>query len=203
MQPRVPVAVLVSGNGSTLQAVIDATTSGEYPLEIVAVGSDNPEAYGLTRAAEAGIATFVVTRDGYESKSNWDTALAEAIGGFSPDWVLAAGFMRILGPAVLARFAGRIVNTHPALLPSFPGAHGVADALAHGVKVSGCTVHLVDAGVDTGPVIAQAAVPVLDDDDEDSLRTRIQEMERALVVDVMARIARHGYTLTDRKVTIP
>ena len=129
--------------------------------------------------------------------------LADAVAAHDPDWVVCAGFMRILGPAFVSRFAGRIVNTHPALLPSFPGAHGVRDALAYGVKVTGCTVHLVDDGVDTGPVLAQAAVSVEPDDDEATLHERIKTVERGLLVETVSALAEHGCTLNGRKATIP
>jgi phosphoribosylglycinamide formyltransferase-1 len=137
------------------------------------------------------------------SRAEWDAALTEVVDSWSPDLVVSAGFMRILGPVFLARFGGRIVNTHPALLPSFPGAQAVADALAHGVKVSGSTVHLVDDGVDTGPIVAQEAVPVLDGDTEESLHERIKIVERRLLIDVVAAVATRGVITDGRKAQIP
>jgi phosphoribosylglycinamide formyltransferase-1 len=169
---------------------------------VVGVLSDDPTAGGLEVASAAGVATAVVRPADFPDRAAWDAALAGAVAVFGPTLVVSAGFMRILGAAFLARFAGRVVNTHPALLPSFPGAHAVRDALAHGVRVTGCTVHLVDEGVDTGPIIAQRAVEVLDDDDEASLHERIKTVERALLVDVVGRIARDGLTVEARRVRL-
>lgn len=202
-KPPARVVVLASGAGSNLAALMSATTDPAYGVELVAVGSDVPGAPALARAAAAGIATFALAPSAHPDRGSWDAALAEAVGACQPDLVVCAGFMRVLGPAFLDRFTGRIVNTHPALLPSFPGAHAVRDALAYGVKVTGATVHLVDAGVDTGPVIAQRAVAVRDDDDEAGLHERIKLVEHELLVDVVGRLARDGWTVHDRKVTIP
>lgn len=138
----------------------------------------------------------------HPDRAAWDLALAEATAEHAPDLVVSAGFMKILGSQFLSRFQGRTVNTHPALLPAFPGAHAVPDALAYGVKVTGCTVHLVDAGTDTGPVLAQEPVAVLDGDDEDTLHERIKTVERKLLVDVLAALATGGVTWTGRKATI-
>ena len=181
------VVVLASGSGSTLQALLDAQ---DPSYEIVAVGSDRPGATALARAERAGVETFTVTPADFADRPAWDVALAAEVARREPDLVVLAGFMRILGAPVVERFGGRMVNTHPALLPSFPGAHGVRDALAHGVKVTGCTVHLVDSGVDTGPILDQVAVRVLDGDDEHSLHERIKSHERELLVDVVGRLAR-------------
>jgi phosphoribosylglycinamide formyltransferase-1 len=200
---RTRLVVLVSGSGTNLQALLDASDDPTYPAEVVAVGADNPGAFGLVRAADAGLATFVVAPAEHVDRAAWDAALVAAIIEHEPDWVVCAGFMRILGPAVVERFHGRVVNTHPALLPSFPGAHGVRDALAYGVTVTGCTVHLVDEGVDTGPVLAQRAIEVAPDDDESSLHDRIKTVERALLVETVAALAANGCTVTGRKVTIP
>lgn len=200
---RSRLVVLVSGSGSNLQALLDAAEDPRYPAEVVAVGADVPDAYGLERAAGAGVTSFVVEPKAYADRAAWTAALADAVAAHEPDWVVCAGFMRILGPAFVQRFAGRIVNTHPALLPSFPGAHGVRDALAYGVKVTGCTVHLVDEGVDTGPVLAQAAVAVEPDDDEASLHERIKTVERELLVETVAALAARGCTVTGRKASIP
>ena len=182
------IVVLASGSGTLLQAVIDAVESGDLDLDLVAVGSDVPGAMALTRAEDAGIEVFVQEPMAYATRDDWNIALTERVTGFAPDWVVSAGFMRILGPVFVDAFAGRILNTHPALLPSFPGAHAVRDALAHGVKVTGCTVHLVDHGVDTGPIIAQRAVEVRPDDDEASLHERIKTVERELLVQTLAEL---------------
>ena len=199
------LVVLVSGSGTNLQALLDAiATSGveAYGAEIVAVGADRGGIEGLARAERAGLPTFVTRVKDYETREEWDAALAEAVASYEPDLVVSAGFMKIVGKEFLARFGGRFVNTHPALLPSFPGAHGVRDALAYGARVTGCTVHFVDDGVDTGPIIAQGAVEVRDEDDESALHERIKEVERRLLVDVVGRLARNGYRIEGRKVVI-
>ncbi|WP_107484299.1 phosphoribosylglycinamide formyltransferase, partial [Streptomyces sp. NRRL B-24572] len=154
------------------------------------------------RAERAGIPTFVCRVKDHATREEWDRALTEATAAYEPDLVVSAGFMKIVGKEFLARFGGRVVNTHPALLPSFPGAHGVRDALAYGAKVTGCTVHFVDDGVDTGPIIAQGVVEVRDEDDEAALHERIKEVERSLLVDVVGRLARHGYRIEGRKVHV-
>jgi phosphoribosylglycinamide formyltransferase-1 len=195
--------VLVSGSGTNLQALLDAASDPGYPAEVVAVGADTRGVVALDRAAAASVPSFVVALADQPARALWDAALADAVAAHEPDWVVCAGFMRILGAPFLERFAGRIVNTHPALLPSFPGAHGVRDALAYGVKVTGVTVHLVDAGVDTGPVLAQAAVAVEVDDDEAALHDRIKTVERSLLVETVAALATHGCTLSGRKASIP
>jgi len=201
------LVVLVSGAGTNLQALLDAAARPGYPAEVVAVGADRPDAIGLKRADRAGIATFVVDpvefgfgRDRPWDREAWDRELAARMADHRPDWVVSAGFMRLLGSAVLQRFPDRIVNTHPALLPAFPGAHAVRDALNYGVKVTGCTVHLIDAGVDTGPIIAQEAVAVATDDTVDSLHERIKQVERQLLVSVVDRLAKFGLGLNGRKV---
>jgi phosphoribosylglycinamide formyltransferase 1 len=196
------LVVLVSGSGTNLQALLDACADPAYGATVVAVGADRPDIEGLRRADKAGVPTFVCRVADHTTRSAWDTALTDAVAAYAPDLVVSAGFMKILGPAFLARFAERCLNTHPALLPSFPGAHGVRDALAYGVRVTGCTVHLVDAGVDTGPIVAQTAVPVLDDDDEDSLHERIKTVERELLTDVVGRMARDGFQVENRAVRI-
>jgi formyltetrahydrofolate-dependent phosphoribosylglycinamide formyltransferase len=200
---RFRLVVLVSGTGTNLQAVLDAAALPDYPAEVVAVGADRDGIVALERADAVGIPTFVLPLDDFATRDDWDHAVADAIAAFAPDLVVSAGFMKLAGPAFLARFAGRYLNTHPALLPSFPGQHGARDALAYGVKVTGCTLFVVDEGVDTGPIVAQVAVPVLDDDDETSLHERIKEQERRMLVDSIARLAREGWTVTGRKVTIP
>src|SRR5690606_24011667 len=166
------VVVLVSGGGSNLAALLAAHDDPAYGARVVGVVSDRPDAGGLRVAQEAGVATAVVAPGDFPDRAAWDAGLAQAVRVFDPALVVSAGFMRIVGSAFLASFAGRTLNTHPALLPAFPGAHAVRDALAHGVKVTGCTVHVVDAGVDTGPIVAQRAVEVLPGDDEATLHER-------------------------------
>ncbi|MDT0543890.1 MULTISPECIES: phosphoribosylglycinamide formyltransferase [Streptomyces] len=200
------LVVLVSGSGTNLQALLDviaAEGAAGFGAEVVAVGADRSGIAGLERAERAGIPTFVCRVKDHATRAEWDRALAEATAAYEPDLVVSAGFMKILGREFLTRFGGRCVNTHPALLPSFPGAHGVRDALAYGVKVTGCTVHLVDDGVDTGPIIAQGVVEVRDEDDESALHERIKEVERSLLVEVVGRLARNGYRIEGRKVMIP
>ncbi|MGY1621840.1 phosphoribosylglycinamide formyltransferase [Geodermatophilus sp. SYSU D00965] len=185
--PRARVVVLLSGTGSLCAALLDAADDPGYPATVVAVGGDR-DAAGLEHARRRGIPTFVCALRDHPDRAAWDRALAGAIAEHRPDLVVSAGFMKIVGPAVLDAFGGRLVNTHPALLPAFPGAHAVRDALAAGVEVTGSTVHLVDAGVDTGPVLAQREVPVLDGDDEARLHERIKAVERELLVDTVARL---------------
>ena len=208
--PRSPgparLVVLVSGSGTNLQALIDAAAGPGYGAEILAVGADREGVAGLERAERAGLPAFVHRVKDFPDRGAWDDALTAAVAAYEPDLVVTAGFMKILGPEFVAAFAGRIVNTHPALLPAFPGAHGVTDALAYGVKVTGCTVHLVDAGVDTGPIIAQGVVEVTDADHADggdALHERIKTVERELLVEVVGRLAREGHRIEDRKVRIP
>ncbi|MFJ8788191.1 phosphoribosylglycinamide formyltransferase [Streptomyces sp. NPDC102462] len=199
------LVVLVSGSGSNLQALLDeiATKGADaYGARIVAVGADRDGIEGLARAERAGVPTFVRRVKDYATREEWDAALAESVAAHRPDLVVSAGFMKIVGKEFLARYGGRFVNTHPALLPSFPGAHGVREALAYGVKVTGCTVHFVDDGVDTGPIIAQGVVEVRDEDDESALHERIKEVERRLLVEVVGRLARHGHRIEGRKVVI-
>jgi phosphoribosylglycinamide formyltransferase 1 len=194
------VVVLASGTGSLLGSLIEATT-GDYPARIVAVGVDR-ECRATDVAAAASLPAFTVRLGDYPDRAAWDAAITEATAAHSPDLIVSAGFMKILGPQFLSRFCGRTLNTHPALLPAFAGAHAVPEALAYGVKVTGCTVQLVDAGTDTGPILAQEPVPVLDGDDEETLHERIKIIERRLLVDVVAAIATHGVTWTGRKATI-
>ncbi len=182
------IVILASGSGTLLQSIIDATRAGELLVDITAVGSDVPDAYALQRAREADIDTFVLSVSDFSDRSAWNDALLVRLRADDPEWIVSAGFMRVLGPQVVDAFAGRILNTHPALLPAFPGAHGVRDALAYGVKVTGCTVHIVDRGVDTGPILAQQAVEVLPDDDEDSLHERIKTVERMMLVRTLASL---------------
>ncbi|WP_282948804.1 phosphoribosylglycinamide formyltransferase [Cellulomonas endometrii] len=196
------LVVLVSGGGTNLAALLAAHAEDGYPARVVGVVSDRADAGGLALAREAGVPTAVVAPGDFEDRAAWDAALADAIGVFRPDLVVSAGFMRILGAPVLGRWPARVVNTHPALLPSFPGAHAVRDALAFGAKVTGCTLHVVDAGVDTGPVVAQVAVPVLDGDDEATLHERIKVAERKLLVDWVGRIVADGMRVEGREVTV-
>jgi phosphoribosylglycinamide formyltransferase 1 len=197
------LVVLVSGSGSNLQALLDACADPGYGASVVAVGADRPDIRALERATSTGVPTFVTRLTDFADRAAWDTALTEAVAAHEPDLVVSAGFMKLVGPAFLRRFEGRMVNTHPALLPSFPGARGVRDALEYGAKVTGVTVHFVDAGVDSGPVIAQAAVPVLHGDDEDKLHERIKTVERALLVETVGRLVREGHRIEGRKVFIP
>lgn len=196
------VVVLVSGAGTNLAALLTAHAGADYPARVVGVVADRATAGGLDLAKDAGVPTAVVAPGDFPDRGAWDAALAETIGVFRPDLVVSAGFMRILGARVLDRWPGRIVNTHPALLPAFPGAHAVAEALAFGAKVTGCTLHVVDAGVDTGPVIAQVAVPVRPGDDEARLHERIKVAERALLVDWVGRIVADGIRVEGRSVTV-
>src|SRR4029453_1842007 len=183
------IVVLVSGTGSNLQAVIDAVKSGELDVEIAAVGADRPDTYGVEASDEAGIESFVVNFNSFETRAEWDAALRDKVLSYNPDVVVSSGFMRIVSADFIEAFNGKYVNTHPALLPSFPGAHGVRDAMAYGVKVTGCPVHWADAGVDTGPIIAQEAVSVLPDDSEETLHERIKVVERRLLVQTLADLA--------------
>jgi phosphoribosylglycinamide formyltransferase-1 len=196
------LVVLVSGSGTNLAALLEATQDPEYGATVVAVGSDRDDIEGLARAERAGVPTFVLRLSDFADREAWDAGFADAVESHRPDLVVSAGFMKLFGEAFLARFNGHVINTHPALLPAFPGMHGARDALAHGVKVTGCTLFVVDHGVDTGPIIAQRAVEVLDGDNEDTLHERIKTAERSMLVDTVGRMAREGWHFTDRKVTI-
>ena len=196
------VVILISGAGTTMNAILDATASPEYGVRVAAVISDRDGAAGLDIAKSAGVPTAVVSLGDFPDRALWDQAMARTIGGFEPDLVVAAGFMRILGSPSLMRFGDRIINTHPALLPAYPGAHAVRDALAGGAKVTGCTVIIVDAGVDSGPIVAQAAVTVEENDTEESLHERIKVVERELVVTTVGRMVREGWSVDGRAVRI-
>ena len=196
------LVVLVSGEGTNLQALIDACRDADYGAQVVAVGADRAGINALNRATEAGIETFTVRLKDHPTRADWDIALTRATKAHAPDLIVLAGFMKLVGRAFLDAFGSRCVNTHPALLPSFPGPHGVRDALAQGVKVTGCTVLLVDEGVDAGPIVAQASVPVKDDDDEPTLHERIKVTERELLVQTVGRMVRDGWSLDGRKVRI-
>jgi phosphoribosylglycinamide formyltransferase-1 len=194
--------VLVSGEGTNLQALIDAAADPAYGAQIVAVGADRDRINALARAERARLPAFTVRLADHPTREDWDTALTRVCQIHAPDLIVLAGFMKLVGKQFLDAFGGRCVNTHPALLPSFPGAHAVRDALAHGVKVTGCTVLVVDEGVDSGPIVAQAPVPVHDDDDEATLHERIKVTERALLVGTVGRMVREGWTVQGRKVRI-
>ena len=194
------LVVLVSGSGTNLQALLDACADPGYGAQVVAVGADRDGIEGLARAERAGVPTFVLRLKDHADRGDWDEALASACAEHEPDLVVLAGFMKLTGPAFLARFGGRCVNTHPALSPSFPGMHGPADALAYGVKVTGATLFVVDDGVDTGPIVDQVAVRVEDGDDVETLHERIKVAERSMLVHNIGRMAREGFAVGDRSV---
>ncbi|MED5528069.1 MAG: phosphoribosylglycinamide formyltransferase [Actinomycetota bacterium] len=192
--PDPRIVVLASGAGTLLQALLDS----EIRMLIVAVGSDQPEAPALARARAADVPTFVVPMA--EDREVWNRDVVKHLQALETDLVVTAGFMRVLGGPVIEAFENRIINSHPALLPSFPGAHAVRDAIESGVKVTGCTIHIIDEGVDTGPIIAQCPVAVRDGDTVESLHKRIKEHERTLLVDVLGRIVREGVSVDGRTV---
>jgi phosphoribosylglycinamide formyltransferase-1 len=194
------VVVLVSGSGTLLQALIDATAEPGFDAELVAVGADRSKIAGLMRAERAGIPTFVHRLAKGADRTEWDAELRDLVDGYDPDLIVLAGFMKLVGTAFLERFGGKIINSHPALLPAFPGMHGARDALEYGVKLTGATVFLVDSGVDSGAILAQAAVEVHDDDTEESLHERIKISERELLVDVVAKFATQHMHIEGRKV---
>ncbi|HEX5017542.1 MAG TPA: phosphoribosylglycinamide formyltransferase [Actinomycetes bacterium] len=199
---RARVVVLVSGSGTNLAALLQASADPSYPADIVAVGSDRPAIPALDRATAVGVETFVVAPDQYGTRAEWDVALADSTAAHRPDLVVLAGFMRLVGPVFLERFPHRVINTHPALSPSFAGMDAPRAALAHGVKVTGCTIFIVDEGVDTGPIVAQAAVPVKPNDDVETLHERIKEQERELLVRTVAELVTHHYEIAGRKVVL-
>jgi phosphoribosylglycinamide formyltransferase 1 len=196
------LVVLLSGSGSNLQALLDASADPAYGAQVVAVGADRDGIAGLDRATAAGVPTFVARIKDFPSRDDWDARLTALVAEHKPDLVISAGFLKLVGRAFLAAFGDRYINTHNALLPSFPGIHGPRDALAYGVKIAGATLFFVDAGVDTGPIIAQVSVPVLDDDTEETLTERIKVAERAQLVEQVGRLVRAGWTIKDRKVRI-
>ncbi|HZX06618.1 phosphoribosylglycinamide formyltransferase [Kribbella sp.] len=196
------LVVLVSGSGSNLQALLDACADPAYGAQVVAVGADRDGIAGLDRAAAAGVPTFVHKVKEYGERADWDRALTASVAEYKPDLVVSAGFLKLVGDDFLAAFGDRYINTHNALLPAFPGIHGPRDALEYGVKVAGATLFFVDGGVDTGPIIAQVAVPVLDDDSEEDLTERIKEVERRQLVEWVGRLVRDGWTITGRKVRL-
>ncbi|TDN87537.1 phosphoribosylglycinamide formyltransferase [Microbacterium sp. BK668] len=182
------VAVLISGTGSNLRALLDAAADPDYPARVVVVGADR-EAEGFAHAEEYGVPTFLVPWREYDSREDWGSELARQLDVWRPDLVVLSGLMRLLPPSVVEAWAPRIINTHPAYLPEFPGAHAVRDAIAEGAVQTGASVIVVDDGVDTGPIVAQERVPVLPGDDEHSLHERIKPVERRLLIDVVRRIA--------------
>jgi phosphoribosylglycinamide formyltransferase-1 len=200
--PSARLVVLVSGAGTNLQALLDATADPAYGARVVAVGSDRTGIEGLARAERLDVPTFVCRVRDHPSRADWDRDLAAKVQAYEPDLVVLAGFMKLMGAAFLAQFGGRIVNTHPALSPSFPGMHAPEEALAHGVRVTGATLFFVDDGVDDGPIIAQVAVPVLADDDVETLHERIKTRERVMLVETIGRMVREGYRVDGRKVRI-
>ena len=197
-----PVAVLVSGTGTNLQSLLDAAATPGYPARIAVVVSNVPGVRALERAILAGVPTRVLPHQGYPDRAAYDRALVETIAPFGCRIACLAGFMRLVGPTFLRAFPAGVLNVHPALLPSFPGLHAHRQALEHGVKVTGCTVHLVDEGTDTGPIVAQAAVPVLDGDTEESLQRRIQEQEHRLFPLALGLLAAGRLRVEGRRVHV-
>ncbi len=195
------IAVMASGKGSNLQVILQAMAEGRCPVEVGLVIADKPRAGALDIARQAGVPQVrFLDPKGHADRTAFDMACADLIERTNCQWIVLAGYMRILSSAFVQRFAGRIINIHPSLLPSFAGAHAVEDALAYGVKVSGCTVHLVDEVLDGGPILAQAVVPVHDDDTRDSLHARIQQQEHRLYPETLARIVEHGFSVEGRTV---
>lgn len=197
------IVVLVSGAGTNLAALLAACDAPDFGARVVAVGADRDGIAGLERAGAHGVETFVLRLCDSPDRAAWDVRMTELVAAHEPDLVVSAGFMKLAGPAFLGRFRGRYVNTHPALLPAFPGMHGAADALAYGVKVTGATLFVVDQGVDTGAILAQQVVEVADDDTPESLHERIKAVERSMLVDTVGRMVRHGWTVHQRKATVP
>ena len=197
------LVVLISGTGTNLQALLDACADPAFGAQVVAVGADRDHIEGLMRAEKANVPTLVRKVTAFDTRDAWDEALTEAVAAYQPDLVISAGFMKLVGASFLTAFGDRYINTHNSLLPSFAGMHGPRDAFEAGVKLAGATLFFVDRGIDTGPIIAQVAVPVLDDDTEETLTERIKAAERAQLVDVVGRLVRDGWTIKGRKVTIP
>lgn len=198
----VDIVVLVSGSGTLLQALIDAASDPAYGVRVAAVGADRHDIEGLARARRAGIPTFVERVKDHSYRPEWDAALTDQVAAHEPGLVVSAGFLKLVGPTFLARFGGRYLNSHNALLPSFPGIHGPRDALDYGVKVAGATLFVVDEGIDTGAIVAQCVVPVEDDDTVDSLTERIKEAERPQLVEYVGRMAREGFRVEGRRVRL-
>jgi phosphoribosylglycinamide formyltransferase 1 len=200
---RVPIVALASGTGTLLQALLDAAYETDYPADIVALVTDQPRCGAARRARGARVPVHIVEPQAFADRADWDAAITAEVARYSPEWVVSVGFMRILGPQFLAAFPQKVLNTHPSLLPSFPGARPVADAVEYGVKITGCTVHVIDAGIDSGPVVAQRPLAVESDDTAESLHDRIKTVERQLVVEVVDRVASHGLRFEGRKAIIP
>ncbi|KAE8762279.1 phosphoribosylglycinamide formyltransferase [Georgenia thermotolerans] len=196
------LVVLVSGGGSNLAALLEATQDPAYGAQVVAVGADREGTGGVDLARAAGLATFVERVGDHATREEWDAALTAQVAAHQPDLVVSAGFLKLCGQRFLERFGGRYINTHNTLLPAFPGIHGPRDALAYGVKLAGATLFFVDAGVDTGAIVAQVAVPVLDDDDVATLTERIKVAERAQLVEQVGRLAREGWRIEGRRVLV-
>lgn len=196
------IAVFISGSGSNLQSIIDAIEAGRVSARIVVVFSNEPDAYGLVRAHKHGIPSAVVNHRDYANRSEFEAAVLAVLDKFPADLICLAGFMRLLTPQFLRRFPQRVINIHPALLPSFPGTHGQRDAFVYGVKFSGCTIHFVDEGTDTGPIIMQAVVPVLPDDDEERLKARILAQEHKIYPQVIQFFAENRVSVDGKKVVI-
>jgi len=195
------IAVMASGKGSNLRVILDAVAAGHCPVDVQLVISDKPQAQALTIARAANVPQVLhINPKDYADRAAFDAACAEEIDSTGCQWIVLAGYMRILSAPFVRRFRQRIINIHPAILPAFPGAHAVEDALTHGVKISGCTVHLVDEVLDGGPILAQAVVPVLDDDNRESLHARIQAEEHKLYPATLARMVEHGFSFAGRKV---
>lgn len=197
------LVVLVSGTGTNLQALLDACDEPGYGASVVAVGADRSGTGGVERARSEGVPTFELAVQAFSTREEWDAALTAKVSAFEPDLVVSAGFLKLVGASFLGRFGGRFVNTHNALLPSFPGIHGPRDALDHGVRITGATLFVVDEGVDTGAIVEQVAVRVEDGDDTETLTERIKAAERVMLVEQVGRLAREGFTMDGRKVTIP
>lgn len=202
MTDLLKIGVLVSGNGSNLQAIIDRIEDGTLPARIACVISNKADAYALERARRHGITTHVLDHRAHAGREAYDAALAELLRSHGIGLVVLAGFMRIVTPVLLGAFPNAVLNIHPALLPAFPGLHAQRQALQYGVKVSGCTVHFVDEGTDTGPIIIQAVVPVLDDDTEETLSARIQKEEHRIYPEAIKLFAQGRLTVVGRKVVI-
>jgi phosphoribosylglycinamide formyltransferase-1 len=194
------IAVMASGRGTNLKVILEAVQAGTCPVEVRLVISDKAEAPALAVAKAAGVSALHLDPKAYADRAHFDAACAELIDGHDCRWIVLAGYMRILSAEFVRRFQGRIVNIHPSILPAFPGAHAVEEALRHGVKISGCTVHLVDEVLDGGPILAQAAVPVLDDDTREALHARIQAEEHRLYPATLARMATAGFHIDGRRV---
>lgn len=202
MPKKLALGILISGNGSNLQAIIDNSASGAIDAEIKVVISDNREAFGIKRAKKAGIETIVYKRSDFASKKEFETVIADTLKSHKVDLICLAGFMRVLSPVFLKNFPDKIINIHPALLPSFPGLHAQKQALDYGVKVSGCTVHFVDEGTDTGPIIMQSVVHVKPDDTEETLSERILEEEHRIYSEAIDLFAKGRLEIRGRSVVV-